>query len=66
MQQKQVEYNEFRDWVMEVWARNIPEQRELRYGQSFCEHFGITDPELYYMQEYSEAAQIIRTNYIKY
>lgn len=40
--------------------------QNLRYGQSFCNHFGITDNILFYTKtNVAEAEQYIRENYIR-
>ena len=38
--------------------------RGLRYGQSFCNHFDITDYVLFYMLDWDRADQHIRTVYL--
>lgn len=37
----------------------------LRYGQSFCNHFGITDNILYYEFSWLNADEYIKRSYIK-
>jgi hypothetical protein len=39
--------------------------RSLRYGQSFCNHFGITDNILYYDTNTENADRYIRKTYVK-
>ena len=39
--------------------------RGLRYGQSFCNHFDITDYVLFYMLDWDRADQHIRTVYLE-
>ena len=39
--------------------------RSLRYGQSFCNHFGITDNILYYDTNTENADHYIRKTYVK-
>ena len=39
--------------------------RGLRYGQSFCNHFGITDSTLYYFTADKLAREWIENNYIR-
>lgn len=39
--------------------------RNLRYGQSFCNHFDITDYRVYHAQTMSEADVIIRGEYVR-
>jgi len=38
--------------------------RGMRYGQSFCNHFGITDYVLFYKLDWTSADQHIRTLYL--
>lgn len=49
------------------WARGFVFEglRDLRYGQSFCNRFGITDNILYYEREYAVADTYIRKHYVK-
>lgn len=49
------------------WARGFifDGLRSLRYGQSFCNHFGITDNILFYSRNTEEADLYIQKNYIK-
>jgi hypothetical protein len=39
--------------------------RGARYGQSFCNHFDITDYVLYYKLDWTSADQHIRTVYLE-
>ena len=39
--------------------------RGLRYGQSFCNHFGITDSTLYYLTADALAREWIENNYLR-
>lgn len=39
--------------------------RGIRYGQSFCNHFGITDHILYYRDDWQLADEHIRKFYIE-
>ena len=39
--------------------------RGARYGQSFCNHFGITDYVLFYKVDWESADQHIRTVYLE-
>jgi len=36
----------------------------LRFGQAFCNHFGITDDKLFYKQDRREAMKYIWMKYI--
>lgn len=51
----------------EQWAREFifDGLRDQRYGQSFCNRFGITDNILYYSTTVTEADQYIQEHYIK-
>ena len=57
-----VTVEEFLDWNHNHFLKY--KQRDLRYGQSFCNHFNITDPELFYEVEYDKAAEIVRERYL--
>jgi hypothetical protein len=39
--------------------------QDLRYGQSFCNHFDITDYVLFYKMDWDSANQHIRTVYLE-
>lgn len=39
--------------------------RDQRYGQSFCDHFGITDHILYYEGRNERAIDRIRERYVR-
>ena len=49
------------------WARGFVFEglRDLRYGQSFCRRFGITDNILFYSSSVEEADRYIRKHYVK-
>ena len=51
----------------EQWARGFVFDglRSQRYGQSFCNHFGITDNILYFSSTVEEADRYIQKNYVK-
>jgi hypothetical protein len=51
----------------EQWARGFVFEglRNLRYGQSFCNQFGITDNILFYAGTVAEADQYIRKVYVR-
>ena len=50
----------------EQWARAFIFQglRNQRYGQSFCNHFNITDNLLYFSASVKEADHYIQKNYL--
>lgn len=50
----------------EQWARGFVFDglRDLRYGQSFCNRFGISDNILYYARTFEEADRYIQKNYL--
>ena len=52
---------EYEDWKREFTFEGI---RGTRYGQSFCNHFGITDYVLFYKVDWESADQHIRTVYL--
>ena len=50
----------------EQWARGFVFEglRNKRYGQSFCNHFNITDNILYFSSSVDEADRYIQKNYL--
>jgi hypothetical protein len=50
-------------WLTQVVV--FDKLKDLRYGQSFCNHFGITDPTLYYFTADKLADEWIKKNYIR-
>ena len=52
---------EYKAWKLEFTFEGI---RGARYGQSFCNHFGITDYVLFYKVDWESADQHIRTVYL--
>ena len=52
----------YEDWKREFTFEGI---RGARYGQSFCNHFDITDYVLYYKMDWASADQHIRTVYLE-
>ena len=50
----------------EYWKREFTFEgiKGARYGQSFCNHFGITDYVLFYKVDWESADQHIRTVYL--
>lgn len=59
---RQVTQDEYEDWRTGFIFDSI---RNLRYGQSFCNHFGISDNILFYDTNVENADQYIRKHYIK-
>lgn len=53
---------EFDQWQNQV---SFDLLRGLRYGQSFCNHFGVTDNILYYEFSWLNADEYIKRAYIK-
>ena len=51
----------------EQWARGFVFEglRDLRYGQSFCNRFGIRDNILFYSATVEEADRYIQENYVR-
>lgn len=49
------------------WARGFVFEglRNQRYGQSFCNQFGITDNILWYERDYQVADAYIHQNYVR-
>ena len=52
---------EYETWKREFTFEGI---KGARYGQSFCNYFGITDYVLFYMLDWDRADQHIRTVYL--
>jgi len=50
----------------EAWKREFTFEgiRGARYGQSFCNHFNITDHVLFYKIDWASADQYIRSMYL--
>ena len=61
-QQNSVTEAAYEDWKREFTFVGI---RGARYGQSFCNHFDITDYVLYYKMDWASADQHIRTVYLE-
>jgi len=53
---------EYEAWKLEFTFDGI---RGLRYGQSFCNHFGIVDYVLFYKLDWDSADQHIRMVYLE-
>jgi hypothetical protein len=52
---------EYEDWKKQALFDNL---RGLRYGQSFCNTFDITDNLLFFTMNHKDADDYIRANYI--
>ena len=61
-QQNSVTEAAYEDWKREFTFEGI---RGMRYGQSFCNHFDITDYVLFYKLDWTSADQHIRTVYLE-
>ena len=61
-QQNSVTEAAYEDWKREFTFEGI---KGARYGQSFCNHFDITDYVLYYKMDWASADQHIRTVYLE-
>jgi hypothetical protein len=61
-QQNSVTEAAYENWKREFTFEGI---RGARYGQSFCNHFDITDYVLYYKMDWESADQHIRTVYLE-
>jgi len=61
-QQNSVTQAAYEAWKLEFTFDGI---RGARYGQSFCNHFNITDYVLFYKLDWSSADQHIRTVYLE-
>lgn len=53
--------DQYQDWQRGFVFERL---RDQRYGQSFCNHFGITDYVLFYKVDWESADQHIRTVYL--
>lgn len=53
--------DEYREWERQYTFDGI---RGMRYGQSFCEYFGVQDNLLLYSLTATDAALYIRKNYL--
>ena len=47
-------------WDMMYFFTSTP----LRYGQAFCNHFGIHDPNLFYCIDVAKCREIIYSTYL--
>ena len=61
-QQNSVTEAAYEDWKREFTFEGI---RGARYGQSFCNYFGITDYVLFYKVDWASADQHIRMVYLE-
>ena len=52
---------EYETWKREFTFEGI---KGMRYGQSFCDHFGITDYVLFYKSDWESADQHIKAVYL--
>jgi hypothetical protein len=52
---------EYDEWKRAFTFEGI---RGMRYGQSFCNHFDLTDYILFYKMDWTSADQYIRTIYL--
>jgi hypothetical protein len=60
---RQISMEQFTEWKDQYSFDGL---RGLRYGQSFCNHFGITDNILYYtMFDVAQCNDYIMKRYIK-
>ena len=59
--QHSITHAAYEAWRLEFTFDGI---RGLRYGQSFCNHFDITDYVLFYMLDWDSADQHIRKLYL--
>lgn len=60
--QHSITHAAYEAWRLEFTFDGI---RGLRYGQSFCNHFDITDYVLFYKLDWDSADQHIRTVYLE-
>jgi hypothetical protein len=64
--QELVEDNSVSIELYELWKREYTWDAlmNLRYGQSFCNHFGIKDNRLYYERDWVKCDSIIRVDWL--
>lgn len=56
-----VSIQDYEQWQREyTWDALI----DIRYGQSFCNYFGITDNRLYYERDWVKCDNIIRSDWL--
>jgi hypothetical protein len=60
--QVQVSQNDYEQWARGFVFEGL---RDQRYGQSFCNRFGIRDNILFYTSTYEEADRYIQKNYVR-
>jgi hypothetical protein len=59
---KKITEQQFNEWQKQISFDLV---KGLRYGQSFCNYFGITDNILYYEFSWLNAEDYIRRQYIE-
>jgi hypothetical protein len=59
---KTISLDEYKQW-QELYTWDAIQ--DLRYGQSFCNHFNITDHRLFYERDWVRCDQMIRREYIE-
>lgn len=57
-----VTQQQYREWQQQYSFDGLKSQR---YGQSFCNHFDITDNILFYSRDYEYADNYIRKTYVR-
>ena len=60
--QHSIDHAAYEAWKLDFTFDGI---RGMRYGQSFCNHFGITDYVLFYKLDWTSADQHIRKLYLE-
>ena len=60
--QHSIDHAAYEAWKLDFTFDGI---RGMRYGQSFCNHFDITDYVLFYKMDWDSADQHIRTVYLE-
>jgi hypothetical protein len=58
----QIPTDQYLEWKQQFSFDGL---RDLRYGQSFCNHFGITDAALFYCRSVEDADRYIFSNYLE-
>jgi len=62
---KFVSFDDYQHWLSVIHAPGTQNERYLRFGQSFCNHFNVHDTGLFYETNAIVASHCIWTNYIE-
>ena len=59
-----ITFDAYQEWMNNIHKPGTPDHTHLRFGQSFCNHFGVHDEGLYYETLPIVASHCIWTHYI--